>query len=325
MHAEPQLAAAASLPPDLDYITAVARLPLWGSRPLSLRLHIPSFSAEADPAGALENYLGYLKREATMHAVLFAGMCTVRQLCFDGAAPGSLPERQFDALLGHLRRHFRFMEGEAADHEAALDAGSMAAGRLARLRMQGFSRLRLDFDGGARAQERLAAQVDGARTAGFRSVCVALAFGQPGQEFWQLRRVLDTVLAAAPDRIRICHRPGAGRDEDDIVAGGVAQRMQQLCTDHLDMAAYTFTGAGQYARLPADTGEAPRQPAERRSRGIALLYPGAQLVGCGPGARTAFGAIACRNLRSLYDYYARLDRNQLPVSPLFADSRLSRI
>lgn len=35
------------------------------------------------------------------------------------------------------------------------------------------------------------------------------------------------------------------------------------------------------------------------------------------GARTGFGAPACRNVGALYDYYALLDRNELPVGQLF--------
>ncbi len=108
MHADPHLTAPS--PAWLNYLAAVARFPLRDARPLALRLHIPSFAGDADPDGALDTYLGYLKREAAMHAVLLAGVSTIRQLSFEGAGASQLPECRLDPLLAHLlprRRHGR--------------------------------------------------------------------------------------------------------------------------------------------------------------------------------------------------------------------------
>lgn len=305
MHAE-RSAAATPLSPSLDYMLAVARLPMYDLRPLSLCLHIPDFFAEADPDAALESYLCYLKREATMHAVLLAGTSSVRQLGFDGAGAASLPERALDALIGHLRRHFRFMDGDAGDYEAAIDATTMAPGRLRRLRERGFHRIRIHFDGEGVGPERLPVLVDGARAAGFRSVCVALVYGMPGQRLGRLRWMLETVVGAAPDRIALCH--GSKMFSGTALPGSVAQRMQQMCADRLDMASYTHGGAGRYARLPGNTAPACARGGYGR--------PSTHLVGCGVGAVAAVGPVACRNVSVLYDYYRLLDRNELPVERL---------
>ncbi|MGI4718141.1 MAG: hypothetical protein ACRYGO_00710 [Janthinobacterium lividum] len=316
MHAAAHLAGAVLAPACPDYLDSIARLPAREGRALSLRLHFPSFAGAADPAAALDGYLVRLKRETAMQAVLFAGMSAVRQLSFDGAAPGCLSERQFDCLLAHLGGHFRFMNGEAGDHEAALDPGGAAPGRLQRLRRQGFNRVRFDgggADGGLDALVRLRTLVDEAREAGFRSVCVALRYGMPGQGFERLRRVLDATLAAAPDRILLCHRPGQGREEGDIPAGGVAQRMQQLCGDRLEMAAYTRTGADEFARLPGTT-DGARVVGIAPASGSPRWFPGTYLVGCGVGAAGAVGPLASRNAATLDGYAALLDRNQLPVT-----------
>lgn len=317
MHAEPFAAAPAPLPPSLDYMLAVAGLPMCDMRPLSLGLHIPDFFAEADPDAALDTYLAYLKREATMHAVLFAGASSVKQLCFEGAGAACLPERAVDSLLGHLRRHFRFMGGDAGDYEAAVDASTMPPGRLKRLRERGFHRVRIHFDGDGMGPERLPVLVDGARAAGFRSVCVALAYGMPGQRLGRLRWMLETVIGAGPDRIALCHRTGL--QSGDAIPGSVDQRMQQLCADRLDMASYTHTGAGRYARLPGDA--APGSARTCPELADARWRPATHLLGCGLGAVSAVGPVACRNVTAVVDYYTRLDRNELPVAELLPGER----
>lgn len=315
MHAEHHLAAPS--PAYLNFLAAVARLPLREAGPLALRLHIPSFAGDLEPAGALDTYLGYLKREATMHAVLFAGMGTVTGLSFDGNGPGSLAERDLDSLLAHLRRHFRFADRELADHEAVLDPGQAAPGRLARLRTLGFSRIRFDLDPGGADADLLAQLVPAARAAGFRSVSVALPYGAPEQGFDQLRAMLRAVVAAAPDCVLPRHRPGARREADAIVPGSVAQRMRQLCADHLDIARYTGRGVDGDIRHRKEGADDRWSGAERRREVAPGSHLGARLVGCGVGARAAFGALACRNVGALYDYYALLDRNELPVAQLF--------
>lgn len=151
--------------------------------------------------------------------------------------------------LAHLRRQFRFLDGDTAEHEATIDPGGVTPGRLARLRAQGFSRIRFELDAAGTHAGQLEAQVAAARAAGLGTVCIAFPFGAPDQEFGQLRRMLGAVLAAAPERVLPCHRPGAGRDEDTITAGSVAQRMLQLCSDHLDIASYAPSGADGYVRL----------------------------------------------------------------------------
>jgi oxygen-independent coproporphyrinogen-3 oxidase len=315
MYADPRLAAA--FPSCRDYQLAVSRLPLHDTRPLSLFLHIPDFFSDPHPDAALATYLSYLRRETTMLARLFAGASSVRQLCFDGGGAASLPERALDALLRHLRRHFRFMDGEAGDYEAAVDAALVPPGRLWRLRERGFQRLRIDFDGDAAG--RLPALVDDARATGFRSVCVALAYGMPGLRLERLRTLLETVIGAAPDRVALCRR--AGMPDGCAAPGSVAQRMEQLCADRLDMASYTHTGAGRYARLPGDTGPAPAWDRGPDFGSAVARCPASHLVGCGVQARSAVGPVSCRNVSAVDDYYALLDRNELPVAQLLSQEQ----
>lgn len=295
--AQPDAPAAIGFP---GYLAALGGLPVQEARPLSLRLQVPDFGAGA--GAALATYLAYLKREAAIHGVLLTGLSTVRQLAFDGPAPPGLAERQLAGLLDHLRGHFRFMPDAAGDYEALVDMEGGAAARLACLRMQGFNRVRVDT--GAGDPGALGPLVEAARAAGFRSAGIGLAYGMPGQDLHALRRVLDAVARAAPDRVLLVHRPDTGCDATDIPAGGVAQRMQQLCADRLDMAGYAMTGAGRYARLSL-AGSPTRAPDR---------FPGTHLVGCGVGASGQVGRFHWRNATSVPDYYARLDRFEVPVT-----------
>lgn len=289
-----------------DYLERIGRLPALEARPLSLRLHFPVLVEVGGVVDALTTYLAYLKREAAMHAVLFTGICTIRQLAFDGVAC-RLAERQLAGLLGYLREHFRFMPDETGDYAAVVDPATSSE-CLPRLRQQGFNRLRLELQGTSDEPGDLAGLADAARAAGFRSVGVALGYGVPDQSFALLRRTLDTVVGAAPDRVLLCHRPGAEVVEA-IPPGGVAQRMQQLCHDRLDMAGYTALGAGAYALLPGDPGGAPRAHAGGQPQ-----PHGTHLLGCGVAAFGAVGRICWQNAVRLEDYYALLDRNEVPVA-----------
>jgi oxygen-independent coproporphyrinogen-3 oxidase len=292
-----------------DVLDAVAHLPPQESRPLSLRLHIPAFS-DGDAAGqALANYLAYLKREVAMHAVMFTGMSTVRQLEFDGLAPSCLADRQLGGLLVYLHDHFRFMSDEVGDYEAALDPAGLPAERLPQLRRLGFNRIRFALPPAPGSLEHVGGLALAARDAGFRSVGMTLPYGVPGQGFDSLRRLLELALAAAPDRIQLCHRPAeaAPAPAAGIGGGSIAQRMQQLCRDRLDMAGYTALGADRYALLPGFAGPAARVAAPSH-------LPGTHLVGCGVAALSSMGRVSWQNVAPLEDYYAMLDRNQVPVA-----------
>lgn len=302
-----------------DYLDTVAHLPPQETRPLSLRLHIPAFGRAVAAGEALANYLSYLKREVAMHAVMFTGMSTVRQLGFDGLAPSSLAERQLSSLLVHLRDHFRFMPDEAGDYEAAVDPAGMPDQRLPDLRRLGFNRIRIELPPAPGSLDRVGALAQAARDAGFRSVGMALPYGVPGQGFDSMRRLLELALAAAPDRVQLCHRPGdtaAGP-----AAGSIAQRMQQLCRDRLDIAGYTALGADRFALLPGVPGYSVRAAMQSH-------LPGTHLVGCGVAAVSSLGQVSWRNAAPLGDYYAMLDRNQVPVAcgqRQGANARLVRI
>jgi oxygen-independent coproporphyrinogen-3 oxidase len=288
-----------------DYLDAVAHLPPQETRPLSLRLHIPAFGRAVAAGEALANYLSYLKREVAMHAVMFTGMSTVRQLGFEGASPSCLADRQLSCLITFLREHFRFMSDEAGDYEVAVDPAALPAGRLSHLRRHGFNRIRFELPPAPGSLDHVGTLAQAARDAGFRSVGVGLPYGVPGQGFDSLRRLLELALAAAPDRIQLCHRPG-----DTVAgptAGSIAQRMQQLCSDRLDMSGYTALGADRFALLPGCAGSTPRAAGQPH-------FPGTHLVGCGVAAASSLGKVSWQNVAPLDDYYAMLDRNQVPVA-----------
>ncbi|SFD23435.1 hypothetical protein [Massilia yuzhufengensis] len=280
------------------FLHAIASLPAQDRRPLSLRLHVPSLLSCAGGAATLDTYLAYLKRELAMHAVLFAGTRSLRQLRFDGIGAAGLSNAQLTGLLTHLRAGFRFMGDDGADVEAAVDPGGLPQARLASLRRQGFNAIRFEYGGAPGTHQALPLLAGAARDAGLRTVCVALAYGMPGQGVGQLRRMLDATLAAAPDRVLLRHRPTAG-----AASGAAAQRLRQHCIERLDRAGYAITGAGQFVRAGAKPDPASFE-----------YYPGTHLVGCGAGALGAVGPVLYRNAEALRDYYALIDRDQVPVA-----------
>lgn len=299
----------ASGDPDSACLDAVAGLPLRSARPLALHLHIPSFDDMPVPVfGGLPTYLAYLKREAAMRAALFAGMNEVGQLRFDGVSPASLSAAQVDSLMTHLRRHFRFVADEAGEFEVRADARGTSPERIRLLRRLGFNCISLDVGDDGAAPARVRGVAAAARAAGFRSLRVVFAYGLPGQGVDLLRRMLATIIGAGPSRVALQLHGGA------TPAGAIAQRMRRHCIDQLGAAGYAGIGGDSFALPGDDLAQARRQAAARPSVSGIALQAAPRVVGCGVSAVGIVGALRSLNVAAPGDYYALLDRHELPVA-----------
>lgn len=311
----PPLAAAAAArevhggDPCRAYPEAVAGLSLRSAWPLSLHLHIPSFDDMPVPVfGGLPTYLAYLKREAAMRAALFAGMNQVGQLRFDGVSPACLSGAQADSLMAHLRRHFRFAADADGEFELKADPRGTSPERIRQLRRLGFNCISLDVRDDGAEPARVRGVAAAARAAGFRSLRVVFGYGLPGQGVDLLQRMLATIIGAGPDRVALQLHGGA------MPSGAIAQRMRRHCIGQLGAAGYVDIGADSFA-LPGDElAQARRQAAARPSVFGIPLQVAPRVVGCGVSAVGIVGAVRSQNVAAPGDYYALLDRHELPVA-----------
>ncbi len=326
-----------------DYLHAVAGLRTrGGARPLSLYLHIPFcdtvcyycacnkiVTKKRDKAAT---YLSYLKREIAMQAALFAGMNEVEQLHFGGGTPTYLTDAQMDDLMAHLRKSFRFAPDESGEYSIEVDPRTVSTERVHTLRRQGFNRISLgvqDFDpevqravNRVQPEEDTRAVIEAARCAGFRSVGIDLIYGLPKQTLDSMRRTLEKVVAAGPDRIAVYHyahmphlfKPQRRIVEADMPRSDTKLQMLQLCIERLGAAGYVYIGMDHFAKPDDDLAVAQRQGRLHRNFQGYSTHADTDLVACGVSAIGAVGATYSQNVKTLEEYYDLLDQNELPVA-----------
>jgi len=311
-------------------------------RPLSLYVHVPFCESlcyycacnkiiTRDRTKAVR-YLAYLKREIGMQAALFAEGALVEQLHFGGGTPTYLDDAQMGDLLAHLRSRFAFAPDATGEFSIEIDPRTVDAGRIRALRRQGFNRLSLgvqDFDEDVqRAVNRIQPEaltrdaIAAARAAGFRSVSIDLIYGLPLQNVDTMAATLDKVVAAAPDRISVynyAHMPQLFKSQklirdEDLPDAPTKLAMLGLCIERLGAAGYVYIGMDHFARPDDELARAQRDGTLHRNFQGYSTHADIDMVACGVSAISAVGGTYAQNEKSLEQYYARLDRGELPVA-----------
>ena len=326
-----------------DYLQAVTQARSRGGRfPLSLYLHIPFCDTVCYYCGCNKivtknrekaaTYLDYLKREVTMQGKLFAGFNQVEQLHFGGGTPTYLSDLQMDDLMQHLRRWFVFADDEAGEYSIEVDPRSVSPDRVHKLRQFRFNRISLgvqDFDPEVqKAVNRLQpeaqtlAVIRAAREARFRSISIDLIYGLPRQTVRSMGETLTKVIAASPDRIAVYHyahlphlfKPQRRIHEAELPSSDIKLEMLALCIQRLNDAGYIYIGMDHFAKPDDELAIAQRQGRLHRNFQGYSTHADADLIACGVSAISSVGMSYSQNVKTLDEYYDRLDQGELPVA-----------
>jgi len=340
-----------------DYLQAVAAVRARGSRnPLSIYLHIPFCDTVCYYCGCnkvvTKNrekaaiYLGYLKREIEMQGRLFAGMNQIEQLHLGGGTPTYFSDEQMDELMDHLRRWFQFAADDVGEYSIEVDPRTVSRERVHRLRKQGFNRISLgvqDFDPEVqKAVNRIQPEkqtldvIQAARDANFRSVSIDLIYGLPKQNVMTMAQTLAKVVKAAPDRIAIYNyahlphlfKPQRRINEEELPSAETKLDMLSLCIRRLTEAGYVYIGMDHFAKPTDDLAVAQQKGLLHRNFQGYSTHADSDLVSCGVSAISAVAATYSQNVKTLDDYYDRLDKNELPIArgiKLNMDDALRRV
>lgn len=325
-----------------DYLEAVSRVRAVRSRsPLSLYIHIPFCQnlcyycacnkIITKNKSKAETYLVYLKREVAMQARLFEGTHQVEQLHFGGGTPTYLSDEQMGDLMEYLHKSFRFVSDSAGEYSIEVDPRTVTPERIFSLRRQGFNRLSLgvqDFDPDVQKavnriqpESETLAVMAAAREAGFRSISIDLIYGLPKQNLFTMAQTLGKVIAADPDRISIynyAHLPHLFKSqrriaEEDLPSAETKLDMLSLCIDRLTEAGYIYIGMDHFAKPTDELAIAQAQGRLHRNFQGYSTHSDAEMVSCGVSAISAVGATYSQNVKTLDEYYDRLDNNELPI------------
>ncbi len=325
-------------------------------RPLSLYFHIPFCDtvcfycacnkivtknrARAAP------YLQRLHQEITMQGALFDRSRRVDQLHWGGGTPTFISHDEMRELMAATRRHFNLRDDDQGEYGIEVDPREADEATVALLRDLGFNRLSMgvqDFDPAVQKavnriqpQDQTLAVLEAARKHGFRSINMDLIYGLPLQTAESFGRTLDEIIAAGPDRLSVfnyAHLPEMFKTQRQISAADLPSPQTkldilQLTIERLTTAGYVYIGMDHFAKPDDELAIAQRSGTLYRNFQGYSTHADCDLIGMGITAISMVGRSYSQNVRTLDEYYARLDAGHLPVSrgiELDDDDRLRRI
>jgi oxygen-independent coproporphyrinogen-3 oxidase len=290
-------------------------------------------------------YLDRLYREIALQGTLFDHTRTVTQLHWGGGTPTFISAEEMCQLMEVTGKHFQLLEDDSGEYSIEIDPREVDEQTIALLRKLGFNRLSLgvqDFDPIVqRAVNRIQSQkvtfaaMEAARCAGFKSISVDLIYGLPQQTAARFAHTLDILIGANPDRISVfnyAHLPALFKsqrqiDESTLPSPAVKLDILKTVIERLTDAGYLYIGMDHFARPEDELARAQRQGTLYRNFQGYSTHADCDLVAMGITAISKIGDSYSQNVKTLDEYYNRLDNGQLPVFRgvlLDTDDRLRR-
>jgi oxygen-independent coproporphyrinogen-3 oxidase len=323
-------------------------------QPLSLYFHIPFCNTICyycacnkiitKDHGRSAKYLKYLDKElALQSSYLAAGDNEVAQLHWGGGTPTFLSHEEMRQLMAATRRHFRLVDD--GEYSIEVDPRKVDRATVELLGELGFNRMSVgvqDFD--ERVQQAINriqseaetfAVIDSARANGFRSISIDLIYGLPRQSVSGFSRTLDRVIAASPDRLSIynyAHLPSLFKPqrrilESDMPSADARLQILSMAIGKLTDAGYVYIGMDHFAKPGDELAIAQREGRLHRNFQGYSTHSDCDMMSFGISSISKVGPSYYQNVKTLDDYYERLDSGVMPVCrglTLDADDLLRR-
>jgi oxygen-independent coproporphyrinogen-3 oxidase len=323
-------------------------------RPFSLYFHLPFCTTICyycacnkiitKDHGRSAKYLKYLGRELALQtSFLDPQDNAVEQLHWGGGTPTFLSHDEMRQLMAMTRRHFRLLDG--GEYSIEVDPRKVDRATVDLLAELGFNRMSLgvqDFDervqqavNRIQSEEETFAVIDAARANGFKSISIDLIYGLPKQSVAGFDRTLDRVLSVSPDRLSIynyAHLPTLFKPQRrildaDLPAPEARLEILSLAIDKLTDAGYVFIGMDHFAKPDDELAVAQRAGRLHRNFQGYSTHSDCDMLSFGITSIGKVGASYSQNVKTLDEYYDRLDNGILPVFrgiTLTADDELRR-
>lgn len=274
-------------------------------------------------------YLHYLEKELALLASHFDGKQHTIQLHLGGGTPTFLSAGELADMMGMLREHFDF----SPDAELAIeiDPRTVTEDTMASLAGLGFNRTSLgvqDFDAAVQQAvhriqpvEMVERSVAASRGAGFESINFDLIYGLPKQNLLSFGRTLDDVIRLSPDRIALynyAHLPTRFKSQRRIAESDLPSAEERLqiflmSTRRLLKEGYIYIGLDHFAKPEDELAQAIASKSLHRNFQGYTTRAECDLIGLGVSSIGKVGNSYSQSLRTIDDYYARLDAGLLPV------------
>jgi len=325
------------------------------SKPLSLYVHIPfcdtvCFYCACNKVATKNRslavpYLTHLHQEIAMQAALFNRERPVTQLHWGGGTPTFLSHAQMRDLMQGIKNNFQLVEDDSGEYSIEIDPRETQSDTVAFLRELGFNRMSLgvqDFDpqvqkavNRIQSEEQTFAVLEAARSEGFKSISIDLIYGLPHQSADSFSKTLDKILTVKPSRLSIFNyahlptlfKPQRRIDVADLPSPSEKLVILQNTINHLTNAGYIYIGMDHFALPDDELVIAQRNGSLYRNFQGYSTHADCDLIGLGITSIGKVGDSYSQNLKTLDEYYAKIDAGQIPVFrgiALNADDKLRR-
>ena len=306
-------------------------------RPLGLYVHVPfcdtlCFYCACNKIAARDRakgtrYVDYLLKEVALVSESLQGGRRVTKMHWGGGTPTFLADEDAGRLVEGIRAAFDFEPN--GEYAIEIDPRRADPARIAFLASLGFNRMSVgvqDFDptvqravNRVQSVEQTRAVIDAARDHGYRSINIDLILGLPKQTRPGFAATLDRVIECNPDRIALysyAHLPGVFKPqvrihEADLPAPATKLALMTYAIERLGAEGYVHIGMDHFAKPDDELAVAQRHG--RLVRDFQGYSSGGDcdLLGLGVSAIGKVGPAYVQNVKSLDEYYARLDREEL--------------
>jgi oxygen-independent coproporphyrinogen III oxidase len=165
------------------------------------------------------------------------------------------------------------------------------------------------------------AVLEAARRNGFRSLNVDLIYGLPRQTVVGFTATLDKVVAAEPDRIALysyahvphLFKPQRRISEAELPSPADKLAILELAIGMLTAAGYVYIGMDHFAKAHDELAQAQADGKLQRNFQGYSTHADCDLLAVGISGIGKVGATYSQNLRTLDEYYDRLDAGALPA------------
>ncbi|NMM37645.1 MAG: oxygen-independent coproporphyrinogen III oxidase [Glaciimonas sp.] len=312
--------------------------------PLSIYVHIPFCESLCyfcacnkiitKEHGRAAEYLRYLDKEMALVAARIGCDRQTAQLHFGGGTPTFLSPDELRQLMQMLRSHFNFLPD--AELGIEIDPRTVSDDTMALLGELGFNRTSFgvqDFDPAVQQavnriqpREMVEKAVSASRKAGFVSVNADLIYGLPKQSLASFDRTLDSIIELSPDRIALynyAHLPSRFKAQRLIVDSDLPSAEERLQIFLLSMrrlleAGYVYIGLDHFAKPDDELNRARLNKSLHRNFQGYTTRADCDLVGLGVSAISKVGDSYSQAVRTVTEYYQRIDSGELPIDRGYA-------
>jgi oxygen-independent coproporphyrinogen-3 oxidase len=309
--------------------------------PLSLYFHIPfcdtvCFYCACNKVATKDrsmarDYLARIYEEMRLQSELVDSGRVVTQLHWGGGTPTFISHDEMRELVAQTRKYFTLLDDDTGEYSIEIDPREAQGDTVKLLRELGFNRMSLgvqDFDERVqKAVNRLQTKqetlsvLQAARDEGFRSMSIDLIYGLPFQSVESFSSTLDQILEVDPDRLSVFNyahlperfKPQRRINEEQLPPPQEKLDILQMTIEKLSSAGYVYIGMDHFAKPGDELVKAQENGTLYRNFQGYSTHSDCDLIGLGATSIGMVGASYAQNMRSLDEYYERIDSGHLAI------------